>query len=30
MKEPKEDGLMKHSAEVHKFLEALVEIGTHV
>ncbi|CAN7027204.1 hypothetical protein BRARA_F03730 [Brassica rapa] len=27
VKEPKEDGLMKHSAEVHKFLEALVEIG---
>ncbi|CAH8307179.1 unnamed protein product [Eruca vesicaria subsp. sativa] len=27
VKEPKEDGLTKHSAEVHKFLEALVEIG---
>ncbi|KAF3567069.1 hypothetical protein DY000_02013381 [Brassica cretica] len=27
VREPKEDGLTKHSAEVHKFLEALVEIG---
>lgn len=27
MREPKEDGLTKHSEEVHKFLEALVEIG---
>ncbi|CAH8289229.1 unnamed protein product [Eruca vesicaria subsp. sativa] len=27
VREPKEDGLTKHSAEVQKFLEALVEIG---
>ncbi|KAG2301865.1 hypothetical protein Bca52824_030516 [Brassica carinata] len=27
VREPTEDGLTKHSAEVHKFLEALVEIG---
>uniref|UniRef100_A0A1J3G4K6 Plasma membrane-associated cation-binding protein 1 n=1 Tax=Noccaea caerulescens TaxID=107243 RepID=A0A1J3G4K6_NOCCA len=27
VREPKEDGLTKHSEEVHKFLEALVEIG---
>ncbi|CAF2041471.1 hypothetical protein BRARA_I01851 [Brassica rapa] len=27
VREPKEDGLTKHSAEVNKFLEALVEIG---
>ncbi|KAG2302288.1 hypothetical protein Bca4012_060607 [Brassica carinata] len=27
VREPKEDDLTKHSAEVHKFLEALVEIG---
>ena len=27
MREPKEDGLTKHSTEVNKFLEALVEMG---